>query len=196
MSIVTNFSDLDLTKTYTYSDYLKFRFQDRVEIIKGYILKMSPAPSSNHQIILQNLNFSLLNYFNDKPCRVFVAPFDVRLPIETKKNDITIVQPDLCIVCDLNKLDKKGCNGSPELIIEIVSRHNSKHDLSTKFKLYEEAKVKEYWIVNPNNNLILVYSLQENVFIGSRPYTTDDTVKSVLFPDLEIDMNSVFKNIL
>lgn len=196
MSIVTNFSDLDLTKTYTYSDYLKFRFQDRVEIIKGYILKMSPAPSSNHQIILQNLNFSLLNYFNDKPCMVFVAPFDVRLPIETKKNDITIVQPDLCIVCDLNKLDKKGCNGSPELIIEIISRHNSKHDLTTKFKLYEEAKVKEYWIVNPNNNLILVYSLQENVFIGSRPYTTDDVIKSVLFPDLEIDMNSVFKNIL
>jgi Uma2 family endonuclease len=196
MPVVKNFSDLDLTKTYTYSDYLLWQFSERVELIKGYILKMSPAPSSNHQIILQNLNFSLLSYFNNKPCRVFVAPFDVRLPNDAKSNNTTIVQPDLCIVCDLNKLDKKGYNGSPELIIEIVSRYNSKHDLNTKFKLYEEAKIKEYWIVNPNNNLILIYTLQDNIFIGSRPYTTDDTIKSILFPDLEIDMNSVFKNIL
>ena len=122
MSVVKNFSDLDLTKTYTYSDYLLWQFSERVELIKGFIRKMSPAPSRKHQTISYNLTLSIGKFFQNHPCSVFVAPFDVRLPIASSKKDNTVVQPDLCIICDENKLDDKGCNGAPDLIVEILGR--------------------------------------------------------------------------
>lgn len=192
MAIVTNFSDLDLTKQYSYSDYLKWQFQERVELIKGYILKMSPAPSMVHQRISNNLSFELNNYFKRKPCDVFVAPFDVRLPIASSKKDTTVVQPDLCIICDESKLDARGCNGTPDLMVEIISTNNSKHDLHTKFNLYQEAGVKEYWIIEPNDKIILVYTLVNGEFIGLKPQVEGENIKSPLFPELEIALEDVF----
>jgi Uma2 family endonuclease len=192
MAIVTNFSDLDLTKQYSYSDYLLWQFQERVELIKGYILKMSPAPSMVHQRISNNLSFELNNYFRRKPCDVFQAPFDVRLPIPSVKKDTTVVQPDLCIICDENKLDARGCNGTPDLIVEIISPNNSKHDVHTKFNLYQEAGVKEYWIIEPNDKIILVYTLINNEFIGLKPQVEGENIKSPLFPELEIALEDVF----
>jgi Uma2 family endonuclease len=141
MAVVTNFSDLDLSKTYTYSDYLLWQFQERVELIKGFILKMSPAPNTNHQSVSINLSVAFYNHFKNKKSRVF-APFDVRLPIKSTKKDATVVQPDLCVICDESKLDKKGCNGVPDLMVEIISPNNSKHDIHTKFNLYLEAVSK------------------------------------------------------
>ena len=114
MAIVTNFSDLDLTKTYSYADYLKWQFQERVELIKGFILKMSPTPSMAHQTVVNNLTGIFYINFRLTPCRVFQAPFDVRLPIPSAKKDSTVVQPDLCIICDESKLDVRGCNGTPD----------------------------------------------------------------------------------
>ncbi len=189
---VDNFSDLDLSKTYTYSDYLLFRFQERVEIIKGHILKMSPAPSRNHQTISQNLNFKIFSFFSNHYCSVYVAPFDVRLPIKSAKKDTTVVQPDLCVICDENKLDDKGCNGAPDLIVEILSPKNSKHDVETKFNLYQESGVKEYWMVQPEERIVLVYTLKENEYIGLKPFGEGETIKSPLFPEMKITVDEVF----
>ncbi len=110
---------------------------------------MSPAPSRKHQTVSQNLNFKIYSYFQNHSCSVFVAPFDVRLTIQSINKNATVVQPDICIICDESKLDEQGCNGSPDLIVEILSPNNSKHDVDTKFKLYQESGVKEYWIVEP-----------------------------------------------
>lgn len=191
-NIVKKFSDLDLTKTYTYSDYLLWQFSERVELIKGFINKMSPAPSSNHQSVSYNIIGCFYENFKKKPCRVFEAPFDVRLPIKSAKKDTTVVQPDLCVICDESKIDEKGCNGTPDLIVEILSPNNSKHDIHTKFNLYLEAGVLEYWIVNPTEKMVLIYTLKNGEFIGSKPFVEGEILKSSLFPDLKIDVEDVF----
>lgn len=195
MPVVKNLSDLDLTKTYTYSDYLLWQLSERVELIKGFILKMSPAPSRKHQTISQNLNYKIYSYFENKNCSVYVAPFDVRLPVASGQKNSTVVQPDLCIICDQNKLDDKGCDGAPDLIIEILSPHNSKHDVDTKFNLYQESGVKEYWIVEPEERIVLVYTLKDNKYIGLKPFSETETIKSPLFPEMKITVEAVFKNI-
>ncbi len=195
-NFVDNFSDLDLTKTYNYSDYLLFRFQERVEIIKGYIIKMSPAPSRNHQTVSQNLNFRIYSYFSNELCSVYVAPFDVRLPVKSINKLTTVVQPDLCVICDENKLDSKGCDGAPDLIVEILAPKNSKHDVDTKFNLYQESGVKEYWIVQTEQRIVLVYSLKNDEYIGSKPYGEGETIKSILFPEMKILVDDVFLKVL
>lgn len=192
MPIVYNFSDLDLTKTYSYSDYLMWQFQERVELIKGFIMKMSPAPSMSHQKVSNNLSGCFYENFKRKPCSVFQAPFDVRLPIKATKKDTTVVQPDLCVICDEEKLDEKGCNGSPDLMVEIISPNNSKHDIHTKFNLYKEAGILEYWIIEPYDKILLVYTLKDNEYIGLPPQTEGENIKSPLFPDLQIALEDVF----
>jgi len=194
-TIIKNFSDLDLSKQYTYSDYLKWHFSERVELIKGFINKMSPAPSRNHQVISKNIVFKYLLYFENKKCNVFYAPFDVRLPIKSSKKDTTVVQPDLCIICDEAKLDDQGCNGAPDLIVEILSPNNSKHDVHTKFNLYEESGVKEYWMVEPVERMVLVYTLQNNKYIGLKPFTEGEIIQSPLFPDMKIEVETVFDKV-
>ena len=195
MATVTKFSDLDLKKVYTYADYLTWQFDERVELIKGFIRKMSPAPSRKHQTLSLKLSVLLYNFLDKSKCNLFVAPFDVRLPIPSKKKDTTVVQPDLCIICDESKLDDQGCNGAPDLIVEILSPFNTKHDLDTKFRLYEEAGVKEYWIVQPTDQNILVYYLVDNKYYGSKPFVTEEFIESKVFPDLKINVSDVFENI-
>ena len=192
MTTVTKFSDLDLTKQYSYSDYLLWQFQERVELIKGIIMKMSPAPSMRHQRISTNLTGSFYENFKRKPCNVFAAPFDVRLPIPNNQKDTTIVQPDLCVICDDTKLFKGGCDGTPDLCVEIISPGNSKHDIHTKFNLYQEAGVLEYWMVEPVERMILIYTLVNGKYIGLRPFVEGDFVESPLFPDLKIALEDVF----
>jgi Uma2 family endonuclease len=192
MAVVTKFSDLDLTKTYNYSDYLLWQFSERVELIKGFINKMSPAPSSSHQKISANLSGVFYENLKRSSCNFYAAPFDVRLPIKSANKDTTVVQPDLCIICDESKLDKRGCNGAPDLIVEIVSQSNSKHDVKTKFELYQEAGVLEYWIIEPYDKILFVYTLIDGKYIGLQPQTEGDTINSPLFPDLEITLDDVF----
>lgn len=193
MSVITNFSELDLTKQYTYADYLKWEFSDRVELIKGFIKKMSPAPKRIHQDYSRNLTFAILEKIKNKPCKLYTAPFDVRLPIPSKKKNSTVVQPDICIVCDKSKLDEAGCNGAPDLIVEILSPGNSKHDVDTKFSLYEEAGVKEYWLVEPVEKMVLVYSLQDGKYIGLKPFTDGEIINSPLFTEISIAVSDIFE---
>jgi len=195
MSIVTKFSDLDLTKQYTYADYLLWQFSERIELLRGFIKKMSPAPSRRHQSISFNLTMKIGNMFNLKSCQVFIAPFDVRLPIPSAKKDNTVVQPDICIICDISKLDDHGCNGAPDLIVEILSPGNSKHDADTKFRLYEEAGVQEYWMVEPEEKLVFIYTLQNGIYIGLKPFSEGEIINSPRFPELKIEVEAIFLNV-
>ena len=195
--IITNFSELDLNGSYTYADYLLWQFSERLELIKGKIFEMSPAPSSNHQRISMKLIRALDKYFFKTKCELFVAPFDVRL-INFKKSSpnnqiFSVVQPDLCVVCDLSKLDEQGCLGAPNLIVEILSKGNSKKELSIKFDLYEENGVQEYWIVNPTEKNVFIYVLKDGKYIGSRPYILETEIQSPTFPELKFEVDKIFE---
>ncbi|MGG7035301.1 MAG: Uma2 family endonuclease [Flavobacterium sp.] len=194
--MITNINDLDLNKTYSYADYLTWNFQERLEILKGKIFKMSPAPNTSHQKISMKLTGILYNNLKNHSCNLFAAPFDVRL-LDSKKSTpdkdvFTVVQPDLCVICDENKLDKRGAFGAPDLVIEILSPGNSKKELKYKFDLYEEAGVLEYWIVNPAEKSILIYVLRDNQFIGLHPLIEEDQIKSPLFPELDFILEEIF----
>jgi len=182
----------DSNLLYTYWDYLKWQFEERVELIKGKIFKMAPAPSSGHQTVSLNLTLEIATMFKRQPCRVFSAPFDVRLSIPNAPKDTTVVQPDLCIICDETKIDSKGCNGSPDLIVEILSASNQSHDLNRKFEIYESSGVSEYWIVDPSMRIVFVYTLQNSKFVGLRPFGEGMVVESPLFPQLQIAVENIF----
>lgn len=194
--MITNINQLDLDKTYSYADYLLWKFQERVELFKGKIFRMSPAPSSFHQRVSLNLTGYMWNSFKNQSCNLYIAPFDVRL-LDKKKSTIdkeiyTVVQPDLCVICDENKIDEKGAVGSPDLVIEILSPGNSKKEMKYKFDLYEEAGVLEYWIVNPADKTIFIFVLKDNQFIGLHPLIEEDTIKSPLFPQLDFCLEEIF----
>jgi Uma2 family endonuclease len=190
--MITNIEQLDLTKAYTFKDYLSWKFNERVELFKGYIAKMSPAPTSKHQAISSNLHGSLWYFLNKKPCKVFAAPFDVYLP-SIKGDGQTVVQPDLCIICDTSKIKKQGCVGSPDLVIEILSLGNSRKEVSTKFQIYEQAGVKEYWVVFPYEQVIQQYVLQDGKF-QTMPLA-EITIKSVVLEGFEADIDTIFDTI-
>jgi Uma2 family endonuclease len=187
-------SDLDLTKTYTYADYLKWTFDERLELIKGKIFRMSPAPSSGHQSVSGAVFSELYNHLKKKPCKVFSAPFDVRL-IRRSKDDrdiVTVVQPDICVICDLRKIDTKGCIGSPDIVIEILSPGNNKKELQNKYEVYEEAGILEYWIIHPLEETFLKYTLIDNQFQPSRLLTIGDEVTTPILPGFVMNLEELF----
>ena len=193
---ITDINQLNFDKFYTYADYLTWQFKERVELFKGRIHKMSPAPNTNHQRVSREMSVLFSKVFKHKSCEYFVAPFDVRLkdskkPI-TDSDYNTIIQPDLCIICDESKLDEQGCVGSPDLVVEILSSGNSKKEMGEKFELYLENKIKEYWIVDPANQSVLVYQLNNNQYINTKPLTVDDELQSELFPELKFKVSDIF----
>ena len=196
-AIITNINDLDLNGTYSYADYLLWQFSERLELIKGKIFQMSPAPSRSHQQVSLKLTREIDKVFLNHKCELYIAPFDVRLvdfKNSTAENQIfSVVQPDLCVICDLDKLDEKGCLGAPNLIIEILSKGNSKKDLKIKFDLYEENGVQEYWIVNPSEKQVHIYTLQNGAYIGSRPYIMETEIQSPTFPELKFEVDKIFE---
>ena len=182
-------------KVYTYYDYLNFPNDEFVEIIDGKIFAMSPAPSRLHQELIMEISAELRNYIksNKGQCKVYPAPFDVVLINENEnENDSkNIVQPDISVICDKNKLNDKGCFGSPDMIVKIVSKFNPGNDYVKKLYLYEKYKVKEYWIVNPMKKNILVYTLTESGYNQPDLYTFNDKIKVNIFNNLEIDFNGI-----
>ncbi|MFJ1435148.1 Uma2 family endonuclease [Capnocytophaga canimorsus] len=191
---ITDINQLDLNKTYSYADYLLWKFKERVELFRGKILKISPAPSTKHQIISGNIHFELKLHFKEQACKLFSAPFDVRIPKQSleDKDIFSVVQPDLCIICDLSKLDERGCIGAPDLVVEILSPSNSKKEMKEKFQLYEESGVKEYWIIDPNQESALVNVLENGKYHTQNPIVDDD-VNSIIFPNLKIHTDEIFK---
>ena len=190
---VTNINQLDIANGfYTYADYLLWKFEERLELIKGKIFRMSPAPAITHQRVSRKLSGELYHFFKGKTCELFTAPFDVILPNANGKED-TVVQPDLCVVCDPEKLaDGKRCVGAPDLVVEILSPHNSTRDLDLKFHLYEEAGVLEYWIVRPESKEINVYVLQGDKYYGLPPIVEGKDITSIKFPTLKLNTKDIF----
>ncbi|MCF8304717.1 MAG: Uma2 family endonuclease [Bacteroidales bacterium] len=191
-------TELNIDKQYTYADYLNWMDDVRRELINGIVKLMTPAPSRKHQKISFNLTRVFGNYLVKRKCEGFSAPSDVRLPknnkAKTDKDIFTVVQPDLYVVCDLSKLDDKGCLGAPDFIIEIVSPERAKRDVREKFDLYEEHGVKEYWIVNPHDENVNVFVLDDNGKYQFRGmFAGDDKIPVHIFKgDLKVDLTEVF----
>lgn len=196
--MITNFDQLDRNGYYTYADYLLWQFKERVELLKGRLLPMA-APNVKHQTISYNLGGLLWTQLKGKSCRAFTAPFDVRLPLPkskaTKDKLDTVVQPDLCVICDQDKLDKQGCIGAPDLVVEILSPGNSRREMRDKLELYEEAGVLEYWIFDPERSIVFVYvmDMKTNKFVAQLPHLTDeDVLVSNSLEGVNIPLNEVF----
>jgi len=134
------------SKEYTYADYLKFDFDYMVEIIRGQTFKMTPAASMHHQRISSNLHEHLYNFINKGKCQIYAAPTDIVLPVASRKclKSTTVVQLDLCIMCDTSIIEKQAVFGPPTLVVEILSPHTRKRDLQLKYDIYVEASVQEY----------------------------------------------------
>ena len=189
---------LDMNKRYTYADYLTWIDDKTRELINGFI-KMMSAPRLIHAEASSNISWhlgSILRKYKGK-CKVFSAPFDVRFPkageIADDKID-TVVQPDICVVCDLSKLDERGCCGAPDMIVEILSPSTTKKDNFDKFILYEESGVKEYWIVHPLDKAITVYLLQEDgKYNNGTLYEFGGSVPVHIFDDCPINLDDIFE---
>ena len=145
---------------FSYADYLTWPDDERWELINGEAWSMSPAPASRHQRITGEIFGQIWQQLKGKPCRVFPAPFDVRLVKEKQQEEQDIhntLQPDISVICDLSKIDERGCSGAPDLVVEVLSASTGYKDQTAKLSLYEEYWVKEYWIVNPERETVQVF---------------------------------------
>ena len=180
---------------YTYKDYITWPAHERWELIHGIPWNMSPAPSRQHQQISLALERIIDTFLRGKPCEMYHAPFDVRLPLpdENTESITTVVQPDIIVVCYKYKLDDKGCIGSPDFIIEILSESTAAKDMNEKLFLYEKHKVKEYWIVDPWDNTVKVYILNtRGKYSAPGLFSKNDTINVKTLPGLVIKVNTLF----
>lgn len=183
-------------KIYTYEDYLKFDFDYMVELIKGKIFKMTPAPNLRHQSVSTNLLLQIGSLLKTRQCKVFAAPTDVVLPIENRKNgkEHTVVQPDISVFCDLSILKELAAFGPPTLVVEILSPHTRKKDIQLKYDIYEEAGVGEYWVIMPQEELLEQFVLENGKFQRILTYTKEDLIEARAVPGLNIELEAVFKD--
>lgn len=175
-------------KTYTEEDYYNSPEDVRIELIDGQIYYQA-APSRIHQKISSELNAVIRNYIRSKngSCDVYAAPFAVNLSSDNEK---TIVEPDISVICDRSKLTDKGCSGAPDWIIEIVSPGNPSHDFIYKLNLYAKSGVREYWIVDPQNQTVLVYYLEQKDFC-IKTYTFQDAINVNIYDDFRINFQDL-----
>ena len=181
-------------EVYTFADCLTWDEHDRIEIINGYAVMMAP-PKRIHQEILTEITRQLANFLEDKPCKVYPAPFGVR-PFEqsgdTPDDVDTVVEPDISVVCDPGKLDDYGCKGAPDLVIEILSPSSRRHDRIVKLDLYQRAGVREYWVVNPEDRTVQVMLLKDSYLLPVEDYGREDMAKVNILEDCAIDLSKVF----
>jgi Uma2 family endonuclease len=187
--------ELDMNKTYTYADYFRWKLEERVELIRGRIFKMSPAPNRRHQQISGNIFYELKRFVQRGPCEVYSAPFDVRLPRKSAsdKDITTVLQPDVCVVCDANKLDEKGCVGAPDIVVEVLSPGNNAKELKNKYEVYEEAGVPEYWVVSAQDETVLVYTLTGGRYTASRMMVAGDSLQSTVLDGFSLNIARLFE---
>jgi Uma2 family endonuclease len=182
---------------YSYADYLTWQMEEVVELIKGKIFKKAAAPKRIHQKVSGELFLRLGNFLKGQKCQVYSAPFDVRFPKASKEDHKIhdVVQPDICVICDPEKLDDRGCIGAPDLIVEILSPGNSKTELKHKFELYESNGVREYWIFHAETQDLLIYSLSNGKYVPSRLLTSGDVVESKVIEGFKLDLEEFFGDI-
>lgn len=185
-------------KRFSYAEYYKWDDDRRWELIDGIEYDMTPAPYRSHQKISGILFNKISNFLSDKNCEVYSAPFDVRLPDSQNDPDekiYNVVQPDIVVICDLSKLDERGCAGAPDLVIEILSQSTAVKDIREKYALYERHQVKEYWVVHPGDKYVIIYNLDNTgKFIRKNIYSGEDSLESSVLKDFQIEMKDIFIN--
>ena len=192
---ITSPSQLDPNATYSYADYLTWQFTEWVELIKGKFQRPMAGAGQFHQVVLGNLLSTIRPHLKGQPCRVIAAPFDVRLTTGGANGDdqiLTVVQPDLFVVCDRAKLDERGCLGAPDWIIEIVSPGNTARDTRTKFDLYQESGVTEYWLVYPGLKNVAAFVLHGDRYELTAEYAAPGPVPSHTLPALPLEWADIF----
>ncbi|MDR1864026.1 MAG: Uma2 family endonuclease [Bacteroidales bacterium] len=194
----------DLNRRYTYADYLTWADDKMRELLNGVIRVMSPAPTLQHAVIVRRMGYEMIHFVkkNGGDCQVFFAPFDVRLPRtagETAPHEVyTVVQPDICVVCDRSKLDKRGCLGAPDMVAEILSPASLKYDLNEKFNLYEAGGVKEYWVVDPAGKSVHIFVMQENGKFDNGTIIDEDSERIIpvrTLKGLSLDADMLFADV-
>jgi len=180
-------------RRYTYADYCTWDDSENWEIINGEPYMLA-APGERHQSVSMNLTEQLLSLLKEKgkPCKLYAAPFSVRLNAD--KGDDTVVQPDLVVVCDKSKIDDKGCNGAPDLVIEILSPSTAQRDKWVKFHAYRKAGVREYWIVDPDSKTVQVCTLRGEEYIITA-YADVDNAPVTVLPECKVDLKEVFEEL-
>ncbi|PWG62953.1 Uma2 family endonuclease [Spiribacter halobius] len=174
---------------HTYADYLRWPEDERYELIDGIAYAMAPAPGRRHQEIVVEMLRQVADALEGHPCRVYVAPFDVRLPRghEADERIDTVVQPDLSVICDEAKLDERGCRGAPDWVIEVISPSTASHDQVKKRDVYERAGVTELWLVHPGDGIVSVYTLQSGQYGKPRILELAGNLAATVLPGVEID---------
>lgn len=188
----------NLNEKYTYADYLTWDDDTRWELIEGVPYDMTPAPNTEHQEVSIALSGELYNFLKQRACRVFAAPYDVRLVEKAGVDDPevkTVVQPDIVVICDNKKIDKGGCLGSPDIVVEILSPSTAYKDEGEKLKLYEKHGVKEYWIVNPEARYIMIYRLENSKYGKPEYLTENETLESRVLEGLRIELAEVWSKV-
>jgi len=174
---------------YTYADYITWGEDVRCELIDGIVYDMSPAPGPMHQSISGDLHTQLNNFFEGKPCKVFHAPFDVRL--DPTGADDTVVQPDILIICDRSIITKAGCSGAPDMVIEILSPSNATKDMMLKNAKYQQAGVREIWMIDPVDKVVNIHYSEDRAY-KSIHYLNPDIVPVKIFEGCSVDMARIF----
>lgn len=199
MAPITSLSQLDPNQSYTYADYLGWKFNEFVELIQGKLMRPMAGPHPRHQRLSRRLEYAIESFLRRGPCEMFHAPFDVRLTRDTGNGDAqirTVVQPDIFVVCDRTKIDERGCLGAPDWIIEILSPGNSAHDTKTKFDLYEENGVREYWIVVPGLQTVQTYLLDAaGRYQLAAEYAEPGAMPVAVVPGLVVEWAEVFEEL-
>ena len=182
----------DDNRNWTYKDYREWELKpgERFELIDGVAYAMA-APNTEHQLISSTLHGEFYVFLKGKKCKPFAAPFDVRLFYEEDESDDTVVQPDLVVICDPQKLGKEGCRGAPDLVIEILSPSNTAIEMHRKLNLYSEAGVPECWIIDPEEKIVEIYRLEGDRYAPCI-LRAGDTLESAQFPGFEIPLDVLF----
>ena len=200
MDRITDISQLDPNGTYTYADYLSWRFEERVELIWGKMARLFPAPSVRHQRVSTEVLWKIRTHFAQNRCQVFHAPFDVRLfdkkkSTKANKDIYTVVQPDICVICDPTIIEETAVFGVPDFVIEIIAGKDVKRDTKDKYSVYEEAGVGEYWIVFGEMRFVEVYILVEGKYQRLNAFSEDDVIPVKTLPELSISIDDIFEGV-
>ncbi len=180
---------------YTFADVLTWPDGERAELIDGEVILMAPAPSRGHQEISGEVFRQLANYLEGKKCKVYHAPFDVRLfekDGDTPEDVNTVVEPDITIVCDHSKLDDRGCKGAPDMVVEVLSPSTQRHDRLVKLGLYQRAGVREYWIVDPDSSTVQVFLQRDGSLQLHEVYDRQGVAKVNVLDGCFIELSKVF----
>jgi Uma2 family endonuclease len=180
-----------IKKRYTYAEYCTWGEDVRCELIDGVVYDMSPAPGTLHQGISGNIHGQLFIFLQNKHCKVFSAPFDVRLHAG---DDYTVVQPDIVVICDNSKITKAGCTGAPDMVIEILSPSTASKDMLLKYTKYLQAGVREYWVVDPQTRIVRVMILNDGKY-DSIDYLEAGLIPVRVLEGCEIDMKRAFEDL-